>query len=130
MGAAEADEQAEVEVEVLAVTRRGLFVRDGEPVELEECDLILCSFETLREELDLLLGGKRGSGQKRNDLLLASPLGALGFWRCVPHAKPRHQACGHTSLAAHLSPLSSHRVPLAANGTPHHTPLVPCTTGS
>ena len=34
----------------------------------------------------------------------------------------------HPSLAAHLSPLSSHRVPLAANGTPHHTPLVPCTT--
>ena len=101
-GAAEAGGEAEAEVEVLAVTRRGLFVRDGQPVDPEDCDLILCSFETLREELDLLLGGKRASGQKRSDQLLSSPLGALGFWRYEYVACDAAPPIAHTSRRAAL----------------------------
>ena len=54
---AESEERAEpAEVlehsEVLAATRAGLFVApDGSSAAVAECDLVLCSFETLRDEL-------------------------------------------------------------------------------
>ena len=77
----EAEEEAGgVRHEVLAATQRHLFEAIGSSaaatrgVRVEECDLVLCSFETLRDELRKTQRAEGGM-----DL----PLGALGFWRVV-----------------------------------------------
>ena len=44
---------SKVATEVLAATRDGLFVRDGAAVRVEDCDVVFCSFEMLRDELRL-----------------------------------------------------------------------------
>lgn len=83
---------------VLAATREGLFQdRKGAPVAVAECDLIFCSFETLREELKhqlrhhATMGSghsipRAGGGAAAGDGGVAattSPLLMLGFWRII-----------------------------------------------
>ena len=91
--AGEADGGEEEAVEVLASTRPGLFVCGaGEACAVEECDVVFCSFETLRDELKVVgrggRGGGIGGGSARGGAgggggMGASPLGTLGFWRIV-----------------------------------------------
>ena len=47
-------------MEVLAATREGLFVRGDVAVDVADCDLVFCSFETLRDELKWSLKGCGG----------------------------------------------------------------------
>ena len=73
---------------VLAATRMGLFERDGEAVAVESCDVVFCSFETLRDELKTQLKGRSRQSSSAGDLaphatMSGSPLGVLGFWRIV-----------------------------------------------
>ena len=67
-----------VEYELMARTQRHLFAplpgHQGAAPRVEQCDLVLCSFETLRDELRKTQGLTAGK-----DL----PLGTLGFWRII-----------------------------------------------
>lgn len=80
-GAEGASSHSASTVEVLARTRRSLFVRGGAPVPVEQCDLVLCSFETLRSELKK--ARPAGTSADAADATHGSPLGTLGFWRIV-----------------------------------------------
>jgi E3 ubiquitin-protein ligase SHPRH len=81
---ARTDQVTRPQFEVLSRTQRHLFegigtsrgeddVDDGE-VEVEKCDIILCSFETLRDEL---------RKTQRLHAGMDLPLGTLGFWRII-----------------------------------------------
>ena len=122
----ECAEPAEVHTEVLAATRVGLFVApDGTSVAVAECDFVLCSFETLRDELKhgRGRGGAAGSSAPRGggsgggggggsggggggggsggggSALASSPLAMLGFWRIV---LDEAQVVSNTNSAAAL----------------------------
>ena len=112
----ECAEPAEVHTEVLAATRVGLFVApDGSSAAVAECDLVLCSFETLRDELKHGRarggaagpsaprgggGGSGGGGGGDGGLALGSSLLAmLGFWRIV---LDEAQVVSNTNSAAAL----------------------------
>ena len=69
-------EDGSVGDEVL-MRRRNLFVAGDPPV--AECDVVLVSFETLRDELRKC----QFDNQEGGGLPLSMPLGALGFWRVV-----------------------------------------------
>lgn len=63
--------------EILAQTQRHLFAPvtgSAAAPPVEQCDLVLCSFETLRDEL---------RKTQRTEGGMDLPLGALGFWRVV-----------------------------------------------
>ena len=88
----EAGTGAAEEMELLAVTFEGLFQREGLSVDVGSCDLVFCSFETLREELKALHRTGRGagssgssgsSGGSTSSNLSRSPLAQLGFWRII-----------------------------------------------
>ena len=70
-------------IEVLAKTRSHLFraprSSTGPAAPLAQCDVLLCSFETLRDEVRKTGAVVEGSNEAR----LATPLGALGFYRIV-----------------------------------------------
>ena len=108
--AAAAAAPADAGVEVLARKRHLFGDGDGAAPDLAACDVVLCSFETLRDEL------RKCHFDEDDGLPLSTPLGAVGFWRVV--LDEAQLVCQTTSKAALMCSAILRRHAWVVTGTP------------
>ncbi|EGB11669.1 hypothetical protein AURANDRAFT_15768, partial [Aureococcus anophagefferens] len=93
-----------------ALTRHLFGDGDGAAPDLAACDVVLCSFETLRDEL------RKCHFDEDDGLPLSTPLGAVGFWRVV--LDEAQLVCQTTSKAALMCSAILRRHAWVVTGTP------------